>query len=100
MAADSTARFLVPVGEPTALAGETAMKLPGHDLFRNYVRRLPFDEALFRLLTRLHLRCIIYMLSQARLTSNGLRLRCRRHWRGILTRRGGCVERATIGRLT
>lgn len=37
MAADSTARFLVPVGEPTALAGETAMKLPGHDLFRNYV---------------------------------------------------------------
>ncbi|KAG8926680.1 hypothetical protein FRC00_002661, partial [Tulasnella sp. 408] len=40
MAADSTARFLVPVGEPRALPCETAMKLPAQDLFTNYVHNI------------------------------------------------------------
>ncbi|KAG9008466.1 hypothetical protein FRB90_008860 [Tulasnella sp. 427] len=37
MATTSTTRVLVPVSEPTALAGETSLKLPAQDLFRNYV---------------------------------------------------------------
>ncbi|KAG8987946.1 hypothetical protein FRB90_003052, partial [Tulasnella sp. 427] len=37
MATASPTHGLVPVSEPTALAGETSLKLPAQDLFRNYV---------------------------------------------------------------